>query len=259
MSISYPVDYLNRFQQHAGLITWRDTEFSEVQLASDISRILHVAALLEEDTVITVKHAHTLGLTRAPDIREFLPQWDKEEAEHGHALRCLLANQTYDPPEPTRHTISMRRRVVSKLPAQPLSIFPHTSYLFCVLGAAAEYVATVMYGELAKNSPPVVSNLLKLIARQEARHFHFFLIAAKQRGQKMSTRNGLIAARLLSKMWTPIGVSTLGLDVWNQIFSAWLNDLEIRRRLVMMDRVLDSVPHLNGLHLMQRFLDENLG
>ncbi|MEY4371395.1 MAG: hypothetical protein RL219_164, partial [Actinomycetota bacterium] len=214
--------HLRRFEQQAGLIDWRDTGLERCVLDADRARILHVAAMLEEDTAITTAHARTLGLMRCPDIAAFLPQWEHEEHEHALALRFLLRDQHYRVPQPTTETISIRRRLIARLPAQPLALFPETAFLFCVLGAAAEYVATVMYSELAKGSDPPVAALLRAIARQEARHFAFFEAEAKQRGAAMSALHGRVATRVLRAVWEPIGVPTLGIAAWSEVFSEWL-------------------------------------
>jgi hypothetical protein len=42
------------------------------------------------------------------------------------------------------------------------------------------------------------------------------------------------------------------------VFSEWLADPRIQQRLVMMDRVVDSIPHLDGVGLMATFLDRAL-
>jgi hypothetical protein len=251
------VDYVDRFRFRAGLISWNAADFATCSLDPGFVQILHVAALLEEDTVITVRQGSSLGLHRSADLAEFLPQWELEEAEHGRALRFLLDHQDYEPPERRRKSLALRRRVVARIPARALVRLPETSFLFCVLGAAAEYVATVIYAELAKQSDSIpAEHLLRAIARQEARHFAFFLAAARLRGNRITTLNGHVARRVLRSIWEPIGVPTLGVSVWHDMFADWLEDARFRDRMVMMDRIVDSIPHLEGVGLMSGFLEE---
>jgi len=250
------VDYLDRFRCQQGLISWNAAEFGRCRLNTGFARILHVAALLEEDTAITVRQGDSLGLDRVPDLAVFLPQWDVEEAEHGRALRALLAYQEYEPPQPSPPSVSRRRRLVARVPAQAVGRLPQAPFLFCVLGAAAEYVATILYAELAKRSDaPQVTQLLRSIARQEARHFAFFLAAARVRGHRMSAVNGRLSRSVLRAIWEPIGVPTLGTTTWHTMFGGWLEDEHFRHRIVMMDRIVDSIPHLEGARLMAAFLD----
>ena len=146
---------------------------------------------------------------------------------------------------------------MARVPAQAVGRLPQASFLFCVLGAAAEYVATILYAELAKRSDASqVTELLRSIARQEARHFAFFLAAARVRGRRMSVVNGHLSRNALRAIWEPIGVPTLGKDAWLEMFAGWLDDDHLRHRLEMMDRVVDSIPQLEGMRLMGTFLDE---
>jgi hypothetical protein len=204
-----------------------------------------------------VRQARSLGLERSHDLAAFLPVWDEEEAEHGRALHFLLSHQMYDPPRPAPATISLRRRTVARVPTGLLGRLPQTEFLFCVLGAAAEYLAIVTYTELVKRThEPAVGALLRDIARQEARHFAFFLAVAKDRGAAISNLNGRVARRVLASIWEPIGVPSLGRPAWQHLFSGWMQDADFTARLGVMDRVVDSIPHLNGMHLMTDFLRE---
>jgi hypothetical protein len=251
------LDYVDRFRAQAGLISWDPNDLRSCSTGSDLARILHVAALLEEDTAITVRQGASLGMHRCADLAVFLPQWDAEEAEHGRALRCLIEGQDYEAPSPAPRSIGLRRRTLARIPASTFARVPQTSFLFCVLGAAAEYVATTIYAELASRTDSrVVEQLLRSIARQEARHFAFFLAAARVRGRSLSTMNGRLARLVLRTVWEPIGVPTLGAPAWRDMFADWLDDDGFRRRVEMMDRVIDSIPHLEGAGLMRRFLDE---
>lgn len=254
-----PEEYTQRALRGAGKIHWDSERLAGSSIHPDLARILHVGALLEDDTAITVRHADSLGLSRSRDLAQFLPMWDEEEAEHGRALHFLLGRQQYTPPEAAPASISRRRRALSRLPLSAVGRFPQTPFLFCVLGAAAEYVATVTYHELIKRvDDPSVTQLLRDITRQEARHFAFFLAAAKHRGAALSATNGRIARRALTAMWEPIGVPSLGRPVWERLFGEWMRDEDFVARITMMDRVVDSIPHLCELHLMESFLQETL-
>lgn len=59
-------------------------------------------------------------------------------------------------------------------------------------------------------------------------------------------------------MWEPIGVPSLGRPVWERLFGEWMRDEDFVARITMMDRVVDSIPHLCELHLMESFLQETL-
>jgi hypothetical protein len=122
------------------------------------------------------------------------------------------------------------------------------------MGAAAEYVTMVTYGELARTAEADVASLLQSIARQEGRHFAFFLAAARTRGSSMSERSGLVARRLFTRLWRPPGVPSIGLPAWQSVFAPFLANNHFRDRVQHMDRVVDTIPHLDGMNLMQTFL-----
>lgn len=247
-------DPLDRFLRGAGPISYDADALRDARLASQLATIVHVAALLEDDTAITVRQGRALGVDRAADLAVFLPLWDLEEAAHGAALRALLADHEYPRPVRVVWRNSARRRLAASIPLGFGRAVPATEFLFCTLGAAAEYVATMTYAEIASAlDDPAAAGLVRTIARQEARHFAFFLDAARRRGERMSALDGRFARRVLRAIWQPIGVPTLGPDTWRQLFGPWIAG-SFGRRVERMDRIVDTIPHLDGMHLMGSFL-----
>lgn len=251
--------HAERFLRRSGVITWHREDLSSCELYQQVSRILHAFAVLEEDTAISARQARSLGLDRSSDIAAFLPVWEQEEAEHGRALRFVLAQQQYNFPEPRPKAISLRRRFVALLPATVFRRLPQTELVYCALGAAAEYVTIAAYTEVAKLvEPPAVVALLRSINRQEGRHMAFFLSAARARADATSKFNGALARRVLTSLWEPPGVASLGLSVWRTMFAPLLDNDEFLARAEEMDRVVDTIPHLEGLKLMGTFIRQNV-
>lgn len=250
---------MTRFLRRSGLVAWDRDALSACRLDEEFCRILHVVALLEEDTAISTRQARSLGIDRAGDLAAFLPSWEREEAEHARALRFLLAPQMYSRPPRRSNAISLRRRAVALVPAAPFRCLPQTGLVFCALGAAAEYVTIVTYTEFARSvEQPAVALLLRAIARQEGRHFAFFLAAARARADVMSSMHGSLARKALASLWEPVGVPSLGLSAWRTVFARLLERADFRARVQRMDQVVDSIPHLGGLQLMSTFMRENI-
>lgn len=244
-----------RFARDAGPIAWDPAELAACRLPPDVAQVLQVAAVLEEDTAISARQGRALGLDRTADIGAFLDVWEQEEAEHGRALGCLLAAQPYDPPPSRPGSISLRRRALVLVPLHVLGRSPVTGFVYGALGAAAEYVAIVIYTELAKRAEaPAVEALLRAIARQEGRHFSFFLAATNARAQTMSPAEGRVARWALVRIWSPVGLASLGERRWRTSLAPLLADADVRARVQRMDRVLDSIPNLDGFELMTTFL-----
>jgi rubrerythrin len=255
ISPGYAMTYVER----SGLIAWDRDALASCRLDEELSRILHTVALLEQDTEISARQARSLGIDSARDVGLFLPRWECEEAEHARAIRFLLAHQTYRPPQPRPMAIPLRRRGLAWIPLGAFRRLPQTGLVYCALGAAAEYVTIVTYTELARDTEePAVVGLLRAIARQEGRHFAFFLAAARARATVMSSANGRLARLALASLWEPVGLPSLGMSAWTVLFGRFLESDDFRARARVMDRVVDLIPHLGGLELMSTFLRERV-
>jgi hypothetical protein len=252
-------EHATRFLRGAGLVRWDAAELRTGRIGAGWCRMLHAVAQLEADTAITVEHAHTLGLDRHRDLAAFLPVWAAEEAEHARALRALLGRERYEVPPAPPAAIARTRHLTARIPRRPLGRWRPTGVVFGALGAAAEYVTVVVYQALAAQvGDPGVSSLLRDITRQERRHCAFFLAAARTRAPAMSRFEVRATRRVLTSMWAPPGVPSLGLPVWLDTFAPLLGDPALRARVRGMDRIVDSVPGLDGLHLMDGFLAQHL-
>jgi len=252
-------EHATRFLREAGLVPWDEPACTAAHVDPQVCRVLHVVAQLEADTAITTQHARTLGIDRAGDVAAFLPQWAAEEAEHARAICDLLSHQRYEPPVAAPAAIARRRRLVARLPRQLFGRLRGTGLLYCTLGAAAEYVTVIVYRELlAMVDDPAVAELLRAITRQERRHCAFFLTAARKRAQEISSIEARLTRRVLAQIWEPPGVPSLGIDAWRDAFAPFIDDVQLRARVEEVDRIVDTIPHLAGMQLMQRFLEERV-
>jgi hypothetical protein len=244
-----------RFLRQSELIDWDTRVVQTCQLTRDVAHILHAAALIEQDTAITARQARSLGIDSSADIGAFLSAWEREEAEHSRALHYLSENQAYTMPASRLGSIPPRRRLLAKLPAGPLRWLPQTEFVYCALGAAGEYVALVSYTEVQKLIDDAVAvALLREIIRQEGRHLAFFMDAARVRAVNLSTLSGHTARYAFKALWEPVGVPSLGIEAWRDVFAPLLKRESFRKRLTVMDRVIDTIPPLHGLGLMTNFL-----
>lgn len=248
-------EWTERFLRHAGPVSWNRHALRTAVMDPLSCRMLDAAAGLETDTGITRDQAGALGIDRAPDLAAFLPLWAAEEAEHARALRALVAGRVY-PAVPQRPPdIARRRRALARLPLSTLRRFPEPALVACTFGAAAEFVTIIVYRAIAERvEDPVVRRLLGDIVRQEARHLAFLLAAARARATELGRVHAWVARRVIRAMWEPPGVPSLGVDGWREVFAPLLVRDDIRSRVASMDRLVDSIPHLEGLALMARFL-----
>jgi hypothetical protein len=166
-----------------------------------------VEGFTDRELVGLTAHRTTLG---DPIIRAFLAVWRAEEAGHTMAIdRYLrgygearhLAIPTRQPPPPAQ--APRRERVVARIggPVGSVVAAAHMAW-----GAANELLTLNGYRLLAARcEDPVLVELLRRIAAQEARHFSFYLLQAEWRLRASRTARSVLP-RVLARSWTPVGV-----------------------------------------------------
>lgn len=166
-----------------------------------------VEGFTDRDLVGLTAHRTTLG---DPLIRRFLDIWRREESAHSAVLSRFLGEYGRQrgidiPPRqmPPPAVVSRLERVVARIggPVGTVVAAAHMSW-----GAANELLTLNGYRLLADRCDhPVLAELLKRIAAQEARHYSFYLLQAEWRlAASGLARRALF--RVLTKAWTPVGV-----------------------------------------------------
>jgi rubrerythrin len=166
-----------------------------------------VEGFTNRDLVGLSGHPATLG---DPLVRRFLEAWRAEEAEHARALGRFL--QAYaeargldlpaeQPPPPALASPTERALVLATRPVGHVVTAAHM-----VWGATNELLTMTGYRLLAQRAGhPVLAELLRRIAAQEARHYSFYLLQAEWRLAASPLARALVP-RLVHRTWTPVGV-----------------------------------------------------
>lgn len=190
-----------------------------------------------------------------PIVREFFSVWTAEEAEHSRAIdRYLLAYAARSgavvPPlaaAPT-HEASWPERVVGHLggPVGRLVAVTHMTW-----GAANELLTMNGYRMLADQcDEPVLAELLRRIAAQEARHYSFYLLQAEWR-LASSRLAQVVLPRVLRGSWTPVGIGD-GYKTtaeFRRVVEALGNRPERDRIIDRMDRRFSALPGMERLRI----------
>jgi hypothetical protein len=165
-----------------------------------------VEGFTDRDLVGLAAHRTTLA---DPLVNRFLILWRAEEAGHTAALeRFLGACRTRSGQLPARQapppaTVSRLERTVASIggPVGRVVAAAHMTW-----GAANELLTLNCYRLLARRCEhPVLAELLRRIANQEARHYSFYLLQAEWRlARSPLARTAL--RRVLTEAWTPVGV-----------------------------------------------------
>jgi rubrerythrin len=221
--------------------------------------MLYALGLIESDSVVMRRKLAATRADRSNPIKQFNVLWLAEEAEHGRALEAsaeklgVLASKPYSRPK------LRDPRSFTTWPTLYLSGFliPHLEAAYCTLGSMQEYIALTTYRRIGeKVGDPALDELLKSIARQEARHMRFYREAAKILLEPSAAK--WVTTTLISHLWRPPGVDLLGWDRWLDIFRPLLQDEVYVRQLSTVDDLFGRLTGKDTARPMGRFLNSRL-
>jgi hypothetical protein len=209
----------------------------------------HTACYLR-DLLVSPAHAD-------PEITAFLSFWIYEEYWHGEALAAVLAAHGEVNGAPRVAALRHRLGLVDKL--RPLAVAAASWWagedfvaVHMSWGAINEWTTQAGYARLSQRAAhPVLSQLLQRIMRQEGRHIDFYASQASAR-LAASTRARRLTRMALKQFWAPVGSGVMP-EAETAHLAAYLfadqGGDETARRI---DRRVDRLPGLAGLHLLER-------
>lgn len=252
-------NYLANFERRSAPVMWSADLLRVADVPKSCIAPLLAAAHAEGDIRKEIAKARAAGLLRDPTLARFFDLWVLEEDEHAKAFAFLADSHGWHELDLTnRHSPTDRLRYrLAPIGLRLSALAPGTAQVFLAIGAAAESVTRTLYRSMARvATDEALSDLLMRIARQEARHQAFFVAAARDQPAPSPRQRAAIRA-LLVRGWHPVGMDRLGRATWLQVFGPFIAEPQVRDEMAMMDRVLDSVPALEGLDLMARFLESS--
>ena len=96
--------------------------------------------------------------------------------------------------------------------------------------------------------------VLRRIARQEARHVAFYTSQARDR-LAASSKAQAITRFALRRFWAPVGSSISSRDDVRHVMSALMSGTEGRKAAKKVDESISALPGLSGLTIVQNALD----
>lgn len=251
---------LEVFLRNWGPIDWRglidDIVAHEDQ---ELATMLQGLAGIEDDAFYMQTKIRHSGILRSPSVRQFNAVWLVEEADHSRALTALAAifGSDHLPHRIDHGTFGRDRRSIAAIPGLRLaSLYPNGILgAYFLLGCFTEYVAVTIYnavGDLVDDRAG--QEIFRQMARQEGRHMRFYRTGAEvilQQGR----RTQLFVRTVAERFWRPPGVDLYGRDLWVRIFRPIIGDEQVRTRLLRMDDVFSTLPGLEGLNVVARFID----
>jgi hypothetical protein len=205
----------------------------------------------------TVCYLRDLLVTQAhndPAITSFLTMWAFEEYWHGEAIgKVLSAHGERAGRERVR---SMRARTAGRFGGIGTMLASaatrHVVTVSLAWGAVNEWTTQAGYVRLAARADhPVLSDLVRRIAKQEGRHIDFYVTEATARLEQ-STAAQRVTRFALARRWEPVGSSVMPKSETDHLIRhlfAGAEGLEMARRI---DRRIDRMPGLTGLGLIER-------
>ncbi|MGI8493078.1 MAG: ferritin-like domain-containing protein [Acidimicrobiales bacterium] len=214
--------------------------------------IEHHTSCYLRDILVTKAH-------QDPVMTTFLTVWSYEEHWHGEAIGRVLA--THGRPAGSGRVASVRAALPRTERWRPLSfligstLFPDMVTVQLVWGAVNEWTTQAGYNLLARRSGhPVLGDLLRRIMRQEGKHIDFYMTEARRR-LATSRRAQRLARFALRRYWHPVGYGVRPEEETAFLVKHLFAGEEGRRSAQRIDRQVDRLPGVSGLHLVEGVVD----
>src|ERR671923_53448 len=239
---------------------------------------MHYMMDIETHTVIYLRDLLATRAANDPQITAFLSCWVYEELWHGEAFSDFLRSYGIEVPAepklpdgsaplPTRRNrwrdLRVRVGVGNGLGIVPTMLGSMLTRDFAAVhmmwGAVNELTTLTGYKALIRRSGhPVLHQLLRKVILDERRHFAFYRAQAKARMKRSPAARRLVRW-VLQNLWTPVGAGVKSEEEVDALAIHLFGDgREGREQIREIDRTIQEVPGLDGLTLLEDYLDAAL-
>ena len=244
-------------------VNWDDLDlerFREHPLPEHSLRTLRYMADVEYHTVCYTRDLLTTPSHKEAEMGAFMTMWNREEFWHGEALATVLGihgiHVDFDELKAKRLKLGWRDKldpikqsVIGKVVGADF-VAVHMAW-----GAANEWSAITAYNRMAAlEEDPVLAELLKRIAKQEARHVAFYTSQARERLAK-STKAQKFARFALSNFWAPVGSSIMEKNEVKHVMGHLMGGEDGRKAARKIDTAISGLPGLEGLTIVDDSLN----
>ena len=244
-------------------VNWDDLDlerFREHPLPEGSLRTLRYMADVEYHTVCYTRDLLTTPSHKEAEMGAFMTMWNREEFWHGEALATVLGIHgivvDFDELKAKRLKLGWRDKldpikqsVIGKVVGADF-VAVHMAW-----GAANEWSAITAYNRMAAlEEDPVLAELLKRIAKQEARHVAFYTSQARDRLAK-STKAQKFARFALSNFWAPVGSSIMDKNEVKHVMGHLMGGEDGRKAARKIDTAISGLPGLEGLTIVDDSLN----
>ncbi|MFD7159522.1 ferritin-like domain-containing protein [Kribbella sp. NPDC059898] len=204
------------------------------------------------DLLVTPSHAD-------PEVTTFLTMWNYEEYWHGEALDAVL--DVHDVPTGPEHTRALRKRLGRRDRVSPIVqsllaniLGPDFIATHMTWGAINEWCTHAGYSRfIAVEDNPLLTEILRRIAKQETRHIAFYNSQARRR-LKGNPRAQRITRFALRNGWRIVGSGVMPEDDVRHLLTYLFGGPDGLAQARRIDAKIDTLPGQDGLHLVERQL-----
>jgi hypothetical protein len=235
--------------------------FTDAPLDEATLRCVRYMHDVEHHTICYLRDLLVTPLHKDPSVTAFLSVWAYEEHWHGEALGAVL--RAHGEPANNERITTLRSSLGAMDRFRPLisqvatSVIPGGTAVPLAWGAVNEWTTQAGYARLSELAHhPTLTELLRRIMRQEGRHIDFYSHEATRRlRQHPIARHG--ARFMLRRFWAPVGSGVMPARDVNFLIRHLFSDDAGRESLARIDRQIDRLPGLAGLHLARRAVKGN--
>ncbi len=243
-------------------LRWNDLDLSEFRtnpLSADALRCLRYMSDVETHTVCYLRDLLVTPSHQDPDVTTFLTFWNLEEYWHGEVLDRIL--EVHDVPTGPEHTRALRKGlgwqdrlspVIQSILANLLGsdfIATHMAW-----GAINEWCTHAGYSRfMAVEKHPMLTEILRRIAKQETRHVAFYNSQARER-LETSRKAQRITRFALQHKWGIVGSGVMPDEEVRHLLDYLFGGVDGLAQARKIDAKIDTLPGQAGLHLVEREL-----
>jgi hypothetical protein len=236
------------------------TGFQEHPLGPGALRCLQYMHDIEHHTVCYLRDLLVTRAHEDPDITTFLTIWNYEEHWHGEAIGEVL--EAHGQPNGAARVEAIRAGLKRSDRWRPVwfvlgsGFVPDMAAVHMVWGAVNEWTTQAGYSLLTRREDhPVLTELLRRIMKQEGRHIDFYASEARARLERSRSAQR-VTRWALKRYWQPVGHGVRPEEETRHVIRYLFDGPEGLAAADRIDRNIDRMPGLGGLHLVRGVVEE---
>jgi rubrerythrin len=246
---------IDKYLTHSKKVDVTDLDFSAASnypLTENEKRCLTYMMDIESHTIVFLKGILSTCAIKDPETTAFLSCWAYEEFFHGRTIKKFLEasgvefdkNRFAD----LQKDATFREWLEGVGASLLCQITRHFHAVYLTWGAISELTTLEAYGVLAARSQnPILSEMLRRLAKDERRHFAFYYNKARKQLEHRHAQK--LTTFILKKFWLPVGAGLKPDEEVTFISRFVLGDQPGR---MVAARIDDTIAKLPGLDWFDR-------